>query len=133
MPTWIKIGFASAAAYNIVGITLFSRGFTNEVLFTTDPALFSRAACVVVAIWGLAYLSLAPHADKAPYVSLAFALEKAFYAAWWLRWIIGHSAQIPDIAAHDPLAGSFYAVYGLGDASFMVFFAAVFAKYRPRS
>ncbi len=129
MTRWISLGFVAAAAYNIVGMVVFTRGFTNQVLFAADPELFSRPACAVVCIWGLAYLSLAAHANKAPYVALAFAAEKLFYAAWWARWISLHHGDLMTIRANDLLAGMFYGVYGVGDAAFAAFFAVVFWKF----
>lgn len=127
---YVRIGFYAAAAYNIVGMLVFSKGFTNDVLFSTDPGLFSRQGCVLVMIWGLVFLAQSTSWRVAPWVSAAFALEKVFFASSWALWMATESHRLPEITAADPLAGAFYAVYGVGDALFAVFFAWAFLRAR---
>ena len=129
-----RAGFYAAAAYNIGGLLVFSKGFTNTVLFDTDPVLFSIPGCLLVMIWGLAYAAQSRSWRSGPAVSAVFALEKAFYAGWWVWWLAENHARLPDIYAADALAGAFYSVYGLGDAAFGVFFAmAAAVALRERS
>lgn len=130
MDTWITRGFWAAAAFNIVGMAVFSKLLTNTILFETDPEMFSRPACVLVMIWGLAYLAQSLSWRSAPAVTAVFVVEKAIFAGWWGFWLWGHASQVPEIMARDLLAGSFYAVYGAGDAVFMVFFAFVSLRTR---
>lgn len=40
---------------------------------------FGREGACVVILWGLAYLSVCVHYDVAPYILLAFGIEKAFF------------------------------------------------------
>jgi hypothetical protein len=126
----VPFGFYAAAAFNIFGMALFSKGLTNTVLFDTDPAMFSRPACVLVMIWGLAYAAQARSWRTGPAVTAVFAVEKAVFAVWWAVWMAGHSGELPAIVAQDPLAGAFYGAYGAGDAAFMVFFG--WAAWRAR-
>lgn len=125
--TW---GFWAAAAYNVVGILVFSHGLTNGVLFAADP-LFGLGGCIGVILWGLAYAAQSRTWRQAPAVSAVFALEKVFYAGWWAAWLAEHGATLPALAAQSASAAAFYSVYGLGDAAFAVVFAA--AAWRARS
>jgi hypothetical protein len=119
----VRFGFLAAAAFNVLGIGLFTEGLTNRVLFETDPAVFSLPGCVLIMVWGLAYAAQARSWRAAPAVSAVFAVEKALFAGWWLVWMAGHAGDLAGIAAKDPLAGAFYGAYGAGDAAFMGFFA----------
>lgn len=126
----VRIGFYAAAAFNIVGMAVFSKLLTNDVLFDTDPGLFSKQGCALVVIWGLAYLAQSASWRAAPWVSAVFAIEKVFFAGAWLLWMMRDAHRLPEIAAADPLAGAFYGLYGIGDGLFAVFFAWAFVKAR---
>ena len=115
-------GFLAAAAFNIVGILVFTRGLTNTALFDTDPAVFSRQGCVLILIWGLAYAAQSRTWRQAPLLSLVFAIEKACFAGWWALWMSQHAGELGALAERDPMAAAFYGAYGLGDAAFMGFF-----------
>ncbi len=130
---WVRIGFYAAAAYNIGGMLVFTRLGTNQVLFDTDPALFSAAGCALVVVWGLAYLAQSVHWREAPFVSAVFVIEKLFFAGWWAVWLASDGHRLPEITAADPLAGAFYGLYGAGDAVSAVFFACAFLQARRRA
>ena len=119
----VRYGFYAAAAFNIVGMGLFSRGLTNTELFAVDAEVFSLPGCVLILVWGLAYAGQSAAWRVAPGVTAVFALEKLLFAGRWLWWMAAHASELPAITARDPLAGAFYGAYGLGDAAFMVFFA----------
>jgi hypothetical protein len=123
-------GFWAAATYNIAGMLIFSKVLTNTVMFEADPLMFSRTGCLLVMVWGLAYLAQSFSWRTGPAVSAVFALEKAIFAGWWVLWLANHAGEIPALLQNDFFAGAFYSVYGLGDAAFMVFFAvaAVMAR-----
>ena len=123
IPDPARYGFYAAAAFNVVGMALFSKGLTNTALFAVDPEVFSRPGCVLVMVWGLAYAAQARAWQAAPAVSAVFALEKLLFAGRWVWWMSAHGSELPTIAAEDPLAGAFYGAYGAGDAAFMGFFA----------
>ncbi|MDP2310914.1 MAG: hypothetical protein Q8P18_33150 [Pseudomonadota bacterium] len=128
----VRIGFCAAAAFNIAGMLVFTRLFTNEVLFATDPGLFSQQGCILVIIWGLAYLAQAASWRAAPWISAVFAVEKVFFAGSWLLWMSREAHRLPEISAADPLAGAFYGLYGVGDGLFAGFFAWAFIKARAK-
>ena len=119
----VRYGFYAAAAFNIVGMTVFSKGLTNTELFAVDAEVFSLPGCVLIMVWGLAYAGQSAAWRVAPAVTAVFALEKLLFAGRWLWWMAAHASELPAITARDPLAGAFYGAYGLGDAAFMVFFA----------
>lgn len=50
----ITKGLVLAAAYNIVGMTVFSKFFTNDLLASVDPAVFSWLGQVAIVLWGFA-------------------------------------------------------------------------------
>lgn len=123
----VRLGFVLAAVYNS-GILIFSKGLGDD-LGAVDP-LFSPAGCVAVLLWGAAYLALGWRYDVAPALSLVFCVEKAFYGIRWLDWMSDHGAELGAMRAVDPLTASFFAMYGVGDLVFMVFFGWVAWRWR---
>ena len=123
----ITFGFRIAALYNSF-ILLFSKGFSND-LGDVDP-LFSSGGCVGILLWGAAYFALSRRYKSTPSITLVFCIEKAFYGFHWLFWIINHHQDISPLLNRDPLVGSFFAIYGIGDLIFMIFFAWVAWKWR---
>lgn len=117
------VGFLAAGLYNVVGILWVSRFFTNIVLFDAEPDLFGPRGCVLVVIWGLAYVSVATRSVDVPGLCGVFAVEKAFYTVAWLQGLQQH--VLSDVFEADALTGFFLATYGAGDALFGVFFAWV--------
>lgn len=117
------VGFLAAGLYNVVGILWVSRFFTNTVLFDAEPDLFGPRGCVLVVIWGLAYVSVATRSADVPGLCGVFAVEKAFYTVAWLQGLQQH--VLSDVFDADALTGFFLATYGAGDALFGVFFAWV--------
>ena len=117
-----QLGFMIAALYNVC-IVIFSRGF-SDVLGQIDP-LFGSGGCVGIVLWGMAYFALRDCYAQAPSVALVFCVEKLFYAAHWLTWMSAHAGELPALFDADPLTGFFYAIYGVGDLLFMVFFGWV--------
>ncbi len=126
----VRRGFRLCAAFNIVGILLFSRLFTNQVLFDTDPTLFAPAGCALIMVWGLAYVASIDVVEQAPTLAAVFALEKAIYLGLWVMWIAEHGQDLAALWAADAFAGFFYSVYGIGDGLCAVYFAWVFLSMR---
>ena len=113
-------GFIAAGLTNILGILLFSRGFQNPLLGQAFPALFGNWGLVCIMLWGLAYLSVASSYRKVPLLIAVFALEKAVYVASWLWWLVHN--DLAAVWGQDPLTGAFFALYGIIDLTFCLFF-----------
>ena len=119
--------FWIAALYNSF-IVLFSKGFSNN-LGAVDP-LFSPEGCIGILLWGAAYFALSKRYQSTPSMSIVFCLEKAFYGFHWLIWMLNHHGDISNLFAQDPLTGMFFAIYGIGDLIFMIFFGWAAWKWR---
>ena len=122
--------FWLAGAYNIFGVLLFSKLFTNELLSSLDPAVFSWLGLVAVMLWGLAYCSVAKSYPSVPYLLLVFVLEKMIYTTTWLMWLARNGSKLPALFSESPLTATYYAIYGAGDFLFGLFFLWVFLKVR---
>jgi hypothetical protein len=55
-----------------------------------------------------------------------FALEKLIYGFIWIDWMLNNSVM--DVFSKDKMAGIFYAVYGVNDWLFFIFFLLVFVR-----
>lgn len=115
-------GIIAAGLVNVIGILLISKAFTNDVLTQADPIVFSKFGCLMIMVWGLAYISMANNFQKAPMILLVFALEKVAYTGAWLVWIVTSPAEISALIGQDFMVGLFYATYGLNDLAFAVLF-----------
>lgn len=123
----VRLGFIAAALYNS-SIIIFSKGLGPD-LGAVDP-LFAPSGCIVILLWGAAYFALSRRYHVAPAVTLVFFVEKAFYAVHWLVWVAAYGSKLPAMIEADPLTGSFFAIYGLGDIAFMIFFGLVGWRWR---
>lgn len=110
----------AAGLTNILGILLFSRGLNNPLLGELFPGLFGNWGLMCIMLWGLAYLSVANNYRQVPGLVAVFALEKAVYVASWVWWLSHHDLAV--VWTQDPLTGAFYALYGLIDLAFGIFF-----------
>lgn len=121
-----RAGFLAAGATNVLGITLFTQGFTSPTFATPFPDLFGFLGQIGVVLWGLAYLSVAGSWLQVPWISAVFAVEKAFYVVTWLHWLVHHHGELPAIWKQSALTGFFYSAYGLIDLAFGLFFLWAF-------
>jgi hypothetical protein len=128
----ITKGFFLAGAYNIFGVLLFSKLFTNSLLSSLDPAVFSWLGLVAVMLWGLAYCSVARSYQFVPNLLLVFVLEKMIYTATWLMWLLKNGSTLPALFSDSPLTATYYSIYGAGDFLFGLFFLWVLSKVRKR-
>jgi uncharacterized membrane protein len=121
---WIRNGFVGAALFNF-GIVAVSRGFSTN-LRVVDP-LFSPAGCQLIALWGLAYLSVARSVHLAPHIAAVFALEKLFYGVAWIQgW-----TRYGDKLGEQPFdVAMFFRTYGAADFAFALFFGLVWWRLR---
>ena len=122
--TFIRNGFIASGLVNILAVLLLSRAFTNAVIPETDPVVMSNFGLLMIAVWGLVFLAVAPRYQYVKWAVGAFVVEKLVYAVVWFRWITTH--DVAAVYARDLFAGVFYSVYGLNDFLFFLFFAAVF-------
>ncbi|SDY67403.1 hypothetical protein [Hymenobacter psychrophilus] len=128
--TFIRNGFIASGLVNILAVLLLSRGFTNTVIPETDPVVMSNFGLLMIAVWGLVFLAVAPRYWHVKWVVGAFVVEKLIYAVVWFRWITTH--EVAAVYARDLFAGVFYSVYGLNDFLFFLFFTAVFYQLHTR-
>lgn len=132
-PTFARKGLVAAGLMNIGGVLVFSRLFTNQAINDADPVVMSNFGLVMIVVWGLAYLATAASGAHLKWLAGAFAVEKLVYVVAWVYWHSGNS--LSQLYATDAFAGIFYAIYGLNDLAFMLFFAWLFmarASARPR-
>ncbi len=126
----ITNGFRAASAYNILGVLAFSKFFTNSLLTSLDPAVFSWLGLVAVILWGCAYGAVARSYYAVPCLLWVFVVEKMIYTGTWVSWLIKHGGTLPRLFSESPLTAAFYASYGAGDFAFGVFFLWVIIRLR---
>jgi hypothetical protein len=124
----ITKGFWLAGAFNVIGVLVFSKFFTNSLLSSLDPAVFSWLGLVSVMLWGFAYWSVARSYPFVPYLLLVFFVEKMIYTMTWARWLARNGSTLPSLLSESPLTGTFYSIYGAGDFAFGLFFLWVAVK-----
>lgn len=129
----IRIGCWAAGLANIVGISVVSHFFTNDLLATNFPAVFSQAGNFLILLWGCAYIVAGLAAWQVPLMFLVFMVEKYFYAGTWLYWYLQHGDRLAAITAESWLTGTFYRFYGLNDLLWGLFFLWVFTRVRRGS
>ena len=120
--------FLFAGAFNVFGVLVFSKFFTNLLLSSLDPAVFSWLGLVAVMLWGFAYCSVARSYPFVPYLLLVFFVEKMIYTLTWVRWLIKNGHTLPSLFSESPLTATFYSIYGAGDFAFGLFFLWVALK-----
>jgi hypothetical protein len=118
----ITKGFWLAGAYNILGVLGFSKLFTNSLLSSLDPAVFSWLGLVAVMLWGFAYCSVAKSYQSVPNLLLVFVVEKMIYTTTWLLWLIRNGRTLPSLFSESPLTATYFSIYGAGDFLFGLFF-----------
>lgn len=121
----MKIGFLIAGCVNFFGTLVVSMGFTNRLLMSLDPAVFSPFGLICIMLWGMAYVAVSKSYQYVPYVVLVFVVEKLVYTVAWIVWITRFGDQLSGLLSDAPMTGVFYMTYGLVDFSFGVFFAWV--------
>ncbi|RKN78739.1 hypothetical protein [Ulvibacterium marinum] len=119
----IAKGFIIAGLMNM-SVLVFSRFFTNKVINETDPDVMSNFGLVMIVVWGLAYISVAKTYQNVTWLIGIFAFEKLIYGITWAKWIFTNN--LATVFEKDAMAGMFYAVYGVNDWLFCVFFSIVF-------
>ncbi len=122
----ISKGFIVAGIMNIGGVLTFSRFFSNAVIQEFDSEALSNFGLLMILIWGLAYISVNKSYENVKWLVGVFAVEKLIYAVYWTNWIVNNN--ISDVFEKDKMAGIFYAIYGINDWIFFIFFLIVFTR-----
>lgn len=121
--TSITKGFIIAGLMNMT-VLIHSRFFTNETINEFDPDVMSNFGLLMIFIWGLAYISIAKNYHAVKWLVGVFAIEKFIYGYVWTKWLMNNSVSA--VFEADMMAGIFYAIYGLNDWIFFLFFSFVF-------
>jgi hypothetical protein len=124
----ITKGFWLAGAFNVIGVLVFSKFFTNSLLSSLDPVVCSWLGLVSIMLWGFAYCSVAKFYQFVPYLLLVFFVEKMTYTAAWAKWLTANGSTLSSLFAESPLTATFYSIYGPGDFVFGLFFLWVAIK-----
>lgn len=122
----IKNGFFLSGLSNILAVLILSRFFTNEYIPKYDSVVMSNFGLLMIVVWGFAYISVAKDYAKVKWLVAVFAIEKLIYGIVWINWRLQNEVSI--IFNEDIMAGIFYAIYGINDLLFFVFFSFVFIK-----
>ncbi len=129
-PKLIRIGCWAAGLANVVGILVVSHFFTNDLLATTFPEVFSQPGNFLILLWGCAYICGGLAAYHVAPLFLVFMVEKYFYAGSWLYWYLQHGDRLAELSAESWLTGFFFRFYGLNDLLWGLFFLWVYTRVR---
>ena len=124
----ITRGFILAGAVNVFGMLAISKLFTNSLLSSTDPAVFSWLGQVAIVLWGLAYWAVAKSYRHVPYLVIVFCIEKIVYTICWILWLLQKGHSLTSIASESMMTAIFFGMYGAGDLAFAIFFGWVAIK-----
>jgi hypothetical protein len=122
----IAKGFVLSGIMNIGGTLIFSRFFTNDSIPAADPVVMSNFGLLMIVLWGLVFLSIFQKYEQLNWLVGVFAIEKFIYGLNWINWISNN--DLSAVFNKDQMAGIFYAVYGINDWLFFLFFLFVFIK-----
>ncbi len=86
----------------------------------------SNFGLLMIVVWGFIFLSVSKNYDKIPLLIGVFIIEKLIYALHWTNWVMHNS--ISEVFAKDKMAGIYYAIYGINDWLFFLFFLVVFIQ-----
>lgn len=121
----ISKGFVIAGLMNMA-VLVFSRFFTNPVIPESDPDVMSNFGLLMIVVWGLAYISVAKKYQNVKWLIGVFCVEKFIYGFIWVKWMLNNNVM--DVFEKDKMAGMFYAIYGINDWVFFIFFLLVFIR-----
>ena len=127
-PTTISKIFLFAGLSNILGVLIFSKFFTNEVMMEAQPMVMGHFGLIAIMLWGLAYIAVGQNYAYVPWLIAVFVIEKLVYVLVWLNWLFSNSLN--SLYDQDIFAGLFFSIYGLNDLLFGLFFGYVFLKVR---
>lgn len=122
----IKKGFVLAGLMNILGVLTFSKFFNNPAIPAFDGEVMSNFGLLMILVWGFVFIAVSQNYDKVPWLVGVFVIEKLLYALHWTNWMMHNN--IADVFAKDKLAGIYFAIYGINDWLFFLFFLLVFIQ-----
>ncbi len=122
----ITKGFIAAGLSNLVGVPLFSKVFTNEVLLQADPPVMGIFGLIMIMVWGVAFIAVSKKFENLKWLVGVFMLEKLSYVIAAIHWNLNNS--LSDLYSQDALSGIFFGIYGINDFIFLLFFGYVFIK-----
>jgi hypothetical protein len=122
----ITKGFILSGLMNIFGVLVFSRFFSNAVIPEYDTQAMSSFGLLMIVVWGFVFISVSKTYYKVKWLIGVFAIEKLIYATHWTNWMLNNT--LPEVFAKDKMAGIYYAIYGINDWLFFVFFLIVFIQ-----
>lgn len=120
--------------FGLVNLTLLgflSPLLNGALLAAQDPLFFSWSGVIIIALWGLAYIAVAPHWKVMGVMLIVFALEKAFFAWRWADWMSVNADRLGDLFRLDPAVALFYSGYGLWDGFCAIVFVTLALKAKP--
>lgn len=120
----IKNGIYLSGIVNIGGILVFSKFFSNKAINEADPAVMSNFGLLMIAVWGLVFIAMAPKWEELKWVIGAIVIEKFMYGFTWTKWLLDN--DLSRVYEKDTMAGIFYTIYGPNDWLFFLFFLVVF-------
>ena len=120
----ITKGMYLSGISNISGVLIFSRFFSNKVINETDPDVMSNFGLLMIGVWGLAFIAIAPKWEKLKWLIGVFAIEKFIYGFTWTKWLLNN--DLSSVYEQDTMAGIFYTIYGPNDWFFFLFYLVVF-------
>ena len=109
----------AAGLTNILGITLFSKMFTNKNLAKYD-SLFDIRGNILIALWGLTYI-LTPNTHNNP-IMFIFFFEKLVYVYNYFKAITNDIDNIKSFWDNDKITYTFLMLYGIIDLIFGILF-----------
>lgn len=120
--------------FGLVNLTLLgflSPLLNGDLLAAQDPLFFSWPGVILIALWGLAYIAVAPHWRVMGVMLIVFALEKAFFVWRWADWMIANGDKLGDLFELDPMVAMFYSGYGIWDGFCALVFLGLALTAKP--
>ena len=109
-----------AGCYNL-GIIPASKFFQEDM--GKIDSIFDPSGCLLIVLWGMAYIAASPIVEKAPALSMVFGVEKVFYSLRWAVWVNSQTLDsIRTLIQDDMITGLFFSLYGIGDGLFATLF-----------
>ena len=122
----ITKGFILSGLMNISGVLVFSRFFKNTVIPEYDTQAMSNFGLLMIVVWGCVFISVSKIYHKVKWLIGVFAIEKLIYATHWTNWMLSNT--LSEVFAKDKMTGIYYAIYGINDWLFFVFFLIIFIQ-----